>query len=61
MMWFKTIHFFGLLFTALVPSAKMAHLMEFPKQLKLPRDKYLAVQQMYQGWALLGIAVAINS
>lgn len=58
-MWFKTVHFLGLLSTVLVLCAAMAHLMELPNKLKLPREQYLVVQQIYQGWALLGIAVVI--
>lgn len=35
----------------------MAHLLEMPNKIRLPRDEYLTVQQIYRGWALLGIVV----
>ena len=38
-------------------AAGFAHLLELPNKIRLPRDAYLTVQQIYRGWALLGIAV----
>jgi len=38
-------------------AAAFAHLLELPNKIRLPRDAYLTVQQIYRGWALLGIAV----
>ena len=35
----------------------MAHLLELPNKMGLTRDEYLVVQQIYRGWALLGIVV----
>jgi hypothetical protein len=37
--------------------AAFAHLLELPNKIRLPRDAYFTVQQVYRGWALLGIAV----
>jgi hypothetical protein len=34
-----------------------AHLLELPNKMELSREDYLTVQQIYRGWALLGIAV----
>jgi hypothetical protein len=45
--------FSSLLFTALA----LAHLLELPNKIGLARDDYLTVQQIYRGWALLGIVV----
>jgi hypothetical protein len=33
-----------------------AHLLSLPNKMALSRDEYLIVQQIYRGWALLGIA-----
>jgi hypothetical protein len=49
--------FFSLLFAALALAPALAHLLELPNKLGLSRDDYLIVQQIYRGWALLGIVV----
>jgi hypothetical protein len=49
--------FFSLLFTALALGPALAHLLELPNKIGLPREDYLTVQQIYSGWALLGIVV----
>jgi hypothetical protein len=54
-MWIKSLRFVSLLFTALALGAAMAHLLELPKKIKLSAEDYLIVQQIYRGWALLGI------
>jgi hypothetical protein len=51
------MRFLSLLFTALALSAGLAHLLALPNKIKLPRDDYLTVQQIYRGWALLGIVL----
>jgi hypothetical protein len=33
-------------------------LLELLNKIDLPREEYLTVQQIYRGWALLGIVVA---
>jgi hypothetical protein len=35
----------------------MAHLLELPNKIRLSREDYLTVQQIYRGWALLGSVV----
>jgi len=57
-MWLKTFYFFSLLFAALALAPAMAHLLELPNKIDLPRADYLTVQQIYRGWALLGFVVA---
>jgi hypothetical protein len=52
----KTVRFLRLFFVAL--ASAMAHLLELLNKINLPRDEYLTVQQIYRGWALLGIVVA---
>jgi ABC-type cobalamin transport system permease subunit len=49
--------FFSLLFVVLVLAPAMAHLLELPNKIGLSREDYLVVQQIYSGWALLGIVV----
>jgi len=49
--------FLSLLFCALALAPALAHLLELPNKMGLSRDEYLVVQQIYRGWALLGIVV----
>lgn len=49
--------FCSLLFAALAFAPAAAHLLELANKIGLPRDEYLVVQQIYRGWALLGIVV----
>ena len=51
------MRFLSLLFTALALSTGLAHLLALPNKIKLTRDDYLTVQQIYRGWALLGIVL----
>ena len=53
----KVIHFLSLFFIALALGGSLAHLFELPNKINLSREDYLTVQQIYRGWALLGIAV----
>lgn len=53
----KTLQLVAILFTAVSMAAGWAHLLELPNKINLSRDDYLTVQQIYRGWALLGIAV----
>ena len=54
----NAVRFMSLLFTAFVTGASLAHLLELPNKIKLPGPDYLVVQQIYRGWASLGILVA---
>jgi cbb3-type cytochrome oxidase subunit 1 len=56
----KTTRFIALLFTALALGSALAHLLELPNKIGLSRDEYLTVQQIYQGWAMLGIVEAVS-
>jgi hypothetical protein len=49
--------FLSLLFCALTLAPALAHLLELPNKIGLPRDEYLVVQQIYRGWWMLGIVV----
>ncbi len=53
----NTMRFMSLLFTALALAPALAHLLELPNKINLSGEDYLTVQQIYRGWALLGIVV----
>ena len=36
-----------------------AHLMALPAKIAMPQDPYFVVQQIYRGWALLGVVILI--
>jgi hypothetical protein len=52
------IAFLAFFFVALALGAALAHLFELPNKIDLTRAEYLTVQQIYRGWALLGIPIA---
>lgn len=56
-MFLATVRFLSLLFVALALAPSAAHLLELPHKIALSHDDYLVVQQIYRGWALLGIVV----
>jgi hypothetical protein len=49
--------FVSLTLTAVVMAGAVAHLLELPAKMKLNGPEYLTVQQIYRGWALLGIVI----
>ena len=51
------VPFLSLLFAALAFAPAAAHLLELPNKIGLSREAYLTAQQLYRGWALLGIVV----
>jgi len=51
------LRFSSLLFTALASAPALAHLLELPNKIDLPAAQYLLAQQLYRGWALLGVVV----
>lgn len=51
------VRFFSLLFVALELVPLLAHLLELPNKITMSREEYLIAQQIYSGWALLGIVV----
>lgn len=53
----KALRFLAFLFVALALGAGLAHLYALPNKIDLPKDAYLAAQQAYRGWALLGVVV----
>ena len=53
----RAVSFFSLFFSALVMAPGLAHLLELPNKIVLAREEYLTVQQIYRGWAYLGIVI----
>jgi hypothetical protein len=51
------IQFCAILFTALALAPALAHVMELPNKIRMPRDAYLTVQSIYRGWQFVGIVV----
>lgn len=49
--------FCAVLFAALALAPGLAHLLELPNKIGLARDAYFTVQQIYRGWAFLGVIV----
>lgn len=47
----------SVILVALSMAAGLAHLFALPNKIHLPGEDYLTVQQIYRGWALLGILV----
>ncbi|WP_200840823.1 hypothetical protein [Geminicoccus flavidas] len=54
------ILFIALLATALALGAALAHALELPNKIGLPRDEYFIVQQAYRGWDRLGYLLAVQ-
>jgi hypothetical protein len=55
----QVVRFLSLLFTILALCPGMAHVLELPNKIHLPGEDYLRVQQIYRGWALVGITVVV--
>lgn len=53
----KVLQLLAILLTAIAMAAGWAHLLALPNKIGLDRDDYLIVQQIYRGWALLGIVI----
>lgn len=52
----NVVRFISILFTAVAMAGGLAHLFELPNKILLSGADYLTVQEIYRGWALLGIA-----
>ena len=51
----KTVQFLALVLTALALVPAGAHLFTLPNKIDLAHEQYFIVQNIYRGWALLGI------
>ena len=53
----QIVRFFSLLFVGLALGPGLAHILQMPHKMDLSGEDYLRVQQLYAGWAWLGIIV----
>src|SRR5262245_58281034 len=51
----NAVRLISALLTAVAVAAELAHLLALPNKLPLSRDDYFTAQQIYRGWALLGV------
>src|SRR5262245_40333965 len=49
------LYYISLLLVALALAPGVAHVLELPNKIGLPAQEYLTVQQIYRGWAWLGV------
>jgi hypothetical protein len=54
---YDLLFFLAILATLLSLAPGLAHLFELPRKMRLSRDAYFTVQQVYRGWDLFGIAI----
>lgn len=55
----NALRFIAVIATALSMAGGFAHLYALPNKLPLSADDYLTVQQIYRGWAFLGIVIFV--
>jgi hypothetical protein len=53
----NVVRFLSVLFVALCLAPALAHLLELPNKIYMAREQYHTVQQIYRGWALLGVVI----
>jgi hypothetical protein len=53
----RLLLFVSVLLVGLSMTPGWAHLLELPAKMSLSREQYLAVQQIYRGWALSGAVI----
>jgi uncharacterized membrane protein len=54
----RITQFLAIMFTAIALVPGGAHVLSLPAKIELPEQPYFTVQQIYRGWAWLGIAIA---
>jgi hypothetical protein len=59
-MYSTVIKVISLIFTTLVFGSAFAHLLEMFHKMQFSKDEYLLVQQIYQGWSILGILIFLD-
>ncbi|KAB0268258.1 DUF1772 domain-containing protein [Microvirga brassicacearum] len=57
---YDVVFFIALLATALALGAALAHVLELPNKIGLPRDEYFIVQQVYRGWDRLAFLLLVE-
>jgi undecaprenyl pyrophosphate phosphatase UppP len=58
-MWVKVLQMTSIISVIIAFGSGFAHLLEAYNKMRLSKDEYLVVQQIYRGWSLLGIVVCI--
>jgi hypothetical protein len=53
----QVVRFFSLFFVGVAMAPGLAHVLQLPHKIDLSGTEYLEVQQLYAGWAWLGIVV----
>jgi hypothetical protein len=53
----QIVRFFSLVFVGLTLAPGLAHVLQMPHKMDLSGEAYLRVQQLYAGWAWLGLVV----
>jgi hypothetical protein len=56
----NVVFFVALLASALVLGPALAHLLELPNKIDLPRDEYFIVQKAYRGWSQIAWVLGIQ-
>ena len=56
----RIVFFIALLATSLALGAAMAHVLELPNKIDLPREQYFIVQQAYRGWSQLAYLLIVE-
>src|SRR5262245_66390416 len=56
----SVVFFVALLSTALALGGALAHLLELPNKIDLPRDEYFVVQGIYAGWNRLALLLVVE-
>jgi hypothetical protein len=49
------IRFLAIILTGLAVVAPAAHLFELPRKMRLPKERYFVVQDIYLGWWMVGL------
>jgi hypothetical protein len=57
---YQAAFFIALFATALAFGAALAHALELPNKIDLPREAYFVVQAIYRGWDALGYLLAVQ-
>jgi hypothetical protein len=54
------VPFLAVILTGLAVIAPAAHLLEMPRKMRLPKDRYFIVQDIYRGWVLVGFFLPLR-
>ena len=57
---YDLLFFIAIIASVIALGGGLAHVYELPRKLALSRDAYFTVQQIYAGWELFGIVIAIQ-